>query len=281
MTPAYSSVTNHPAFSERDLVPAGIKHWQPNRQNTSASKPTQTTKPSDMKSKPFLKQIILAGCALLAFTLTARAQITFADFGPTAPTPGLNDIYQVNTNGDSAPAPGGANYFDNNSGTGTGASGQTFITGPNALGYVMTNLFIKFGFTGLNLPNTSFVGGNDVDGASQGWTIQIFQLNDPTGKAPISPTSSHWSSAIRPPSPPTHNPVDWFQFSGMVVPLAPNTVYAYTIVCTQNRSSSYAALDFGTNTTVIGSSNGVGAICRIAATAATTPAPVTYFPDRR
>ncbi len=144
----------------------------------------------------------------------------------------------------------------------------------------MTNLFIKFGFTGLNLPNASYVGGNDVDGASQGWTIQVFQLNDPTGGARnlcitnvVALVFSNQTAVVT-----THNPVDWFQFSGMTVPLAPNTVYAYTIVCTQNRGSSYSPLDFGTNTTVVGSSNGVGTICRIAATAATTPAPVTYFP---
>ena len=110
---------------------------------------------------------------LAAFTAgTAHSQLVLTDLGASAPTPGADDISQLLTTGDTAPyTANGINYYDNNSGeTIPGSSGQSFTTGSNPEGYVLTNLVIKFG--GWN-PK-----GNDFNGNPQGWSIEIFQLTN-------------------------------------------------------------------------------------------------------
>jgi hypothetical protein len=70
----------------------------------------------------------LAGCLLIAATGIGQAQVaaTISDFGPTAPTPGSDDISQLTVPA-GANNPDGMNfYFDH-----TPVPGQTFITGAN------------------------------------------------------------------------------------------------------------------------------------------------------
>jgi len=198
--------------------------------------------------------------AAFAFALLARsaeAQLVFTDLGSTAPTPGQHDISQLLTTGDTAGYNGsGINYYDNNSGsTSPGASGQTFTTGSDAGGYVLTNLAIKFG--GLN------AGGSDLNGSAQGWRIEIFRLS-----VAGNTTASLVFSNQTPGTTTTHALTDWFQFSGFAVPLSPNTTYAYTIVDINNRSTSYCDLGYATNKPYSG-----GAVCRIPTAGGT----VTYY----
>ena len=65
---------------------------------------------------------------------------TLTNLGSTAPTPAPNDISQLSTQGNKV-NPDGLNYFTDNYTTfGNGEPGQTFTTGANAGGYVMTSL---------------------------------------------------------------------------------------------------------------------------------------------
>jgi hypothetical protein len=194
----------------------------------------------------------------VALSGTARAQLSFTDLGLTTPTPGQYDVSQLLTTGDTAGYDGsGINYYDNNSGSSSpGASGQTFTTGANAAGYVLTHLAIKYGGHGY--------AGNGIGAADQGWRIQIFQLSG-AGNTNASVVYSNTTAATY-----EYTPGDWVQFSGMAVPLLPNTVYAYTLVVTQNRSSSYDDLGYATGTPYPG-----GAVCRIQGAGGT----VTYYPS--
>lgn len=186
------------------------------------------------------------GCALVTAFINwnARSQLVLTDIGAAAPTPGPYDISQLLTTGDSAPeTANGINYYDNNSGaTVPGSSGQSFTTGSNPEGYVLTNLIIKFG--GWN-PK-----GNDFNDLPQGWSIEIFQLTN--GNSFASLTYSNQTSGLDL----NHGPIDWLQFSRMAVQLSPDTTYAYTIVNTVFPGSD--DLGYSKMTPYTG-----GAVCRI------------------
>src|SRR5258708_590271 len=214
-----------------------------------------------------MKRSILV-TALLAFAGAASAQITFTDLGATPPTPGPIDISQLATDGDTAANnQGGINYYDNNNGattTGAGASGQSFTTGANAGGYVMTNLVVEFG-------GHTF-GGND-SGGPQGWRVQVFQLFDAAGGATYTNVQSLVFSNQTLGTYTGFGSADWMQFSGMAVQLNPSTKYAYTIVCIVNRGSSYDDLGYQTNQPYAG-----GAVCRIRDGSQAINTNVTYYP---
>jgi hypothetical protein len=200
----------------------------------------------------------LALAFVLALAGAAHAQLSFTDLGLTSPTPGTNDISQLLTTGDTAGYDSsGINYYDNNSGSSSpGASGQTFTMGNNAAGYVLTNLAIKYG-------GHSY-GGNGIGSANQGWHIKVFQLSG-TGNTNASVIYSNVTATTC-----EYTPGDWVQFSGMAVALQPNTTYAYTIVVTQSRSTSYDDLGYATGIPYTG-----GAVCRVQGTGG----PVTYYPS--
>ena len=68
---------------------------------------------------------------------------TLQDLGAAAPMPGLNDIFQLNTSGNQT-APDGLNYYtDNQSSHAAGEPGQTFTTGTNSAGYILSSLSLK------------------------------------------------------------------------------------------------------------------------------------------
>src|ERR1700690_3125518 len=93
------------------------------------------------------KKMALAVSFLMVLAGAIQAQ-TLADLGATAPTPGTNDVAQLSTVGNQT-APDGLNYYtDNQTGHGTGEPGQTFTTGTNSTGYVLTSLAIKTGGLG-------------------------------------------------------------------------------------------------------------------------------------
>ena len=199
-------------------------------------------------------------CVWLAgFTAgTAHSQLVLTDLGVAAPTPGPYDISQLLTTGDTAAyTANGINYYDNNSGeTVPGSSGQSFTTGSNPEGYVLTNLVIKFG--GWN-PK-----GNDFNGNPQGWRIEIFQLEDANSFASLIYSNQTSGADLN------HGPQDWLQFSGMAVQLSPNTTYAYTIINTTNTSNSSDDLGYAKMTPYTG-----GAVCRILSVGGS----VVYYPS--
>ena len=107
---------------------------------------------------------------LLLLTGTSLAQ-TLTDPGATAPTPGANDIAQLSTTGNQT-APDGLNYYtDNQSVHGAGEPGQTFTTGNNSAGYMLTSLSLMTAglnsYSGIGTPQPYYlhiyaVAGNSV-----------------------------------------------------------------------------------------------------------------------
>jgi hypothetical protein len=208
-----------------------------------------------MNSKLFIKQLALASCALLAVTLTARAQLlSGSDTGSTAPTPGFYDISQLLTTGDTVVLPDGSglnDFYDNTSG-GTGYVGSSFTTGPNSTGYTMTSFAFKFGGgnggTG-GVPN-GYAGGNDVTLAG-GWIITIYKLSG-TGNTNATPVATNTVGTLTGAGNTGH---DWIQVTGITnVSLSGNSTYAWTIF----QPSGYDDLAYATGTPFTG-----GAICRI------------------
>ena len=88
-------------------------------------------------------KMALAAGVLMVLTGAIRAQ-TLADLGAAAPTPGVNDISQFSAVGNQT-APDGLNYYtDDHIGWHNGGEpGQTFTTGTNAGGYILTSLSLK------------------------------------------------------------------------------------------------------------------------------------------
>ena len=219
-----------------------------------------------MTSKTLFGKLALAGCSLIAATQIGRAQPTFTDTGTTAPpTPGALDVYQLLSgpaNGDTAGAGGALNYYDNNSGTAApGSSGSTFQTGSSSPGgYVLNSLTVKMG--GYSS------GGNDLNGSSQTWSVTIFKLDNGTGTALTNAVRVY--NAVTAAST-VHVVSNWWTFANLNVPMLANTNYAYTIVNTTSRSSSYD--DMGYTTNVIYLANGQQ-VCRIL----TAGGLVTYYP---
>jgi hypothetical protein len=170
-----------------------------------------------MKS-PSIRSNSLAALALLAvlFIFSAGvvpAQFILTDLGPTPPAPGPNDIAQLSSDGDEQ-FPGGLNYYSNNGNGSPGPAGQTFTTGSNPNGYVLTSVTFKSG--GLDGTSTAPFTDNT-------YRLQIYQLTNATSAsaALLNQTT---------PSTYTYGAGDWLQLSGFTpILLSNNTTYAYTI----------------------------------------------------
>jgi hypothetical protein len=165
-------------------------------------KPTFSHK--SMKKIMMHKTIALAAAATLLLANFGHAQVVLTDIGATAPTPGANDISQL-TPASGANSPDGMNYYFDN---GT-PPGQTFTTGSNPQGYVMTSLAIKTAGNGGNLP-----------GGGQAYILYIYSVSGSTATLLTSFTSTNNF---------TFTETDWLQWTGMGVTLQPNTQYAYTL----------------------------------------------------
>jgi hypothetical protein len=209
-----------------------------------------------MKRKTMIGTLAAAGCALLAATGIAQAQLGGADLGSTAPVPGVYDISQLLTTGDTIQLQDGAlnDFYDNTSG-GAGEDGSSFTTGANAGGYLMKSLALKFGGGG----SVGYAGGSDTT-LNPGWTITIFQLSG-TGNTIATPIATNTVGTL---SGTGNSGADWIQLTGFNLNLLPNTTYAWTIL-----SPGYDDLAYATGTPYTG-----GAICRIPPNGGA----VTYYP---
>jgi hypothetical protein len=180
------------------------------------------------------------------------------DFGATPPTLGANDISQLLTTGDTIALQDGAlNYFYDN--TGSPYVGSSYSTGPNAGGYVMNGLLIKFGGGG-GSGSPGYSGGNDTT-LNGGWIITTYQLSG-TGNTNATPISTNVVGALAGSG---NTGGDWIQFTGFNLPLLGSTTYAWTIF----QPNGYDDLGYATGTPYSG-----GAICRISPSGGN----VTYFP---
>ena len=152
-------------------------------------------------------KIPLAVGVLLILAGAIRAQ-TLTDLGGTAPTPGANDVSQLSASGNTT-APDGLNYYtDNQTGHGSGEPGQTFKTGANSSGYVLTSLAIR----------TSGLGSYSGIGTPQPYYLHIYSVSG--GNVTLMQT--YTSANV------TFNDGDWLQWSGLSVSLAANANYAWS-----------------------------------------------------
>jgi len=130
---------------------------------------------------------------------------TLTDIGASAPNPGPDDISQLSISGYEA-APDGFNYYINNS----PGCGQTFTTGSSPTGYQLNTLSIR----------TAGDGGGGIDTTPQACHLWIYSILNSNATLIASYTSQ--STFVL-----TEN--DWLQWTGLSLPLLPNTVYAYAI----------------------------------------------------
>jgi hypothetical protein len=160
--------------------------------------------PSDMK---FLIRSIPIGLLLTGLTGSLRAQ-SLANLGAGAPAPGTNDIYQLSTQGNQV-SPDGLNYFtDNQTGHGTGEPGQTFTTGTNVTGYLLTSVALRTGGIGTSNGTTS----------AQPYYLRIYSITGSTTTLLQTYTSGNLA----------FNDGDWLKWTGISVHLAANATYAYS-----------------------------------------------------
>jgi hypothetical protein len=152
----------------------------------------------------YSKPLAMVAAVSLVLTTTARAQV-LTDIGATAPTPGPNDIAQLTFGNVQPPS---LNYYWNASND----NGQTFRTLDNPSGYVLNSLAIQ-----------TAGGGGGTSGQwsdTQTFTLNIYKLSG-TGltSASLVATFTATSALV--------TQEDWMQWTGLAVPLAPNTAYAY------------------------------------------------------
>ncbi len=153
-----------------------------------------------------LMKTLAATAVVLTLAWTAHAQ-TLTDLGATAPTPGASDISQFSTNGNTT-FPDGLNYYtDNQTGHNAGEPGQTFTTGSNP-GYILTS--VSFMTAGLN----SYNGIS----TAQPYYLHIYSVSGGN----VTLLTNYTSANI------TFNDGDWLQWSGLSIPLASSSTYAYS-----------------------------------------------------
>jgi len=141
----------------------------------------------------------------LAGSLPAQ---TLTDIGATAPSPGTYDISQLSISGNTL-NPDGLNYFtDNQTSHGTGEPGQTFTTGANSGGYMLTSVALR----------TGGIGNNSGIGTAQPYYLHVYSVSGSTATLLQTYTSGNI----------TFNDGDWLKWSGLSVPLSANTTYAYS-----------------------------------------------------
>jgi len=137
----------------------------------------------------------------LAGSLCAQ---TLSNLGGTAPTPGVNDIAQLSTSGNTT-WPDGINYYSNNN----PPVGQTFTTGSNALN--LASLAIKT--AGLNNGNNYGTPANTPT-----YYLRIYSVSGSTATLLATFSAAN----------PGFTDGNWLKWSGLNVPLSTNQTYAYT-----------------------------------------------------
>ena len=148
---------------------------------------------------------------LLALGLAGAVHAqTLTDIGSAAASPGANDIYQLSTQGNQT-APDSLNYYtDNQTSHGTGEPGQTFTTGTNAAGYILTSVAVR----------TGGLGSSTYNGIStlQPYYLHIYSISGSTATL----VQTYMSGNI------TFSDGDWLKWTGFSVRLSANATYAYS-----------------------------------------------------
>ena len=145
-------------------------------------------------------------------TVTALIGVEIINLGTTAPTPTGSDLFQLNTNGNTMFPPTGVqgtglNYYTDNA----APPGQTFTTGSNTNGYLLTALFIKWG----SLDIGSHPSGNP-------YTLRIYSVSGASATLISTYTNNNTAPAM--------SPGNWTLWAGLSNQLSPNATYAYSII---------------------------------------------------
>ena len=152
-------------------------------------------------------KMALAVSVLMILAGAVRAQ-TLADLGATAPTPGANDIAQLSSSGNTN-FPDGLNYYtDNQSVHGAGEPGQTFTTGTNSSGYLLSSVSLR----------TAGLGSYSGIGTPQPYYLHLYSVSG--GNVTLLQTYTSANVAF--------NDGDWLQWSGLSLALAANATYAWS-----------------------------------------------------
>lgn len=106
----------------------------------------------------------------------------------------------------------GLNYYDNN----PAHPGQTFTTGTNGQGYLLTSVQIQ----------TDPFSNQGGSGGTQPYYLYIYSINTNSGFAQIIQAYTNGSAQF--------TKGDWLQWSGLNVTMAPNAVYGYTFANNPN-----------------------------------------------
>lgn len=165
---------------------------------------------------------IFFGFLLAVLTDDGLCAQTLTNLGSAAPTLGMNDIYQISTQGNTT-WPDTINYFtDNNP-----PVGQTFTTGTNAMR--LTSVAIKT--AGLDS------GGNyGTQANTPNYYLRIYSISGNTATFLIEFKTAN----------PGFTDGAWLKWSGLNVPLPANRTYAFTFGIKPD-SGGYAALAVATN----------------------------------
>lgn len=150
-----------------------------------------------------LRKALVAGIYMCLIGVSRSQTVaTLSDIGANAPTPGPNDIAQFSISGYNA-NPDSLNYYINNS----PGCGQTFTTGSSPTGYQLNSLSIQ----------TAGGGGGGVTNP-QTYDLWIYSVSGANATLVASYISQNNA---------TFTETDWLQWSGLSLPLLPNTTYAY------------------------------------------------------
>ena len=161
----------------------------------------------------FQYDVVVANGSMTATSAVVSLYVAYPTVGATLLDEGTNysaNIYyptisQVSGYG-AAGSGDGLNYYDNNA----AHSGQTFTTGTNSQGYILTSVQIE----------TDPFSNQGGSGAAQPFYLYIYSINTNSGLAQIVQTYTNGSFQF--------TKGDWMLWSGLNVPMAPNSVYAYT-----------------------------------------------------
>jgi len=145
--------------------------------------------------------------ASLGMTAQAQTPATLYDLGANPPSPGPNDVSQLQITGE-ANMPDGLNYYtDNQSNHNAGEPGQTFTTPGGTAGFLLNSLALRTGG-----------GTSSGTGTPQGYLLHIYSVLGSTNTLLATYSAANFTFADG----------DWLQWTGLSLSLSPNTVYAYS-----------------------------------------------------
>jgi hypothetical protein len=171
-----------------------------------------------MTSKTLFGKLALAGCTLIAATTIGRAQPVMSE-SATAPVPGAYDVSQLVghsptlTTQPAGGFPTGFNYYWDASVTSPGKPGSTFTTGSNPGGYILKTVTV----------GTAAAGAGGTYTAAATYTVRLYSVTSATTNATLLASYANATAYA------FVTQGDWLTMSGLSLPLAPNTTYAYTL----------------------------------------------------